>query len=187
MWLHHFCQAEAAGRLIRHVVVSERDGVRPRTGAHPPPPSASPHAPSRIGPGAPRGASFRATATAAVNESVLRQMAAEIREEIPEAEVRLFGSHARGDARPDSDIDLLIKVSDDWLSQHNRFEVLDRLRWRLSQPIGRWICRITGHFTSRSLLQVLEGELLEAEPYDLVVLDEAHHVLTRQENNKGEP
>lgn len=69
-----------------------------------------------------------------VNEALLRQMAAEIREEIPEAEVRLFGSHARGDARPDSDIDLLITVTDDWLAQHNRFEVLDRLRWRLSQP-----------------------------------------------------
>ena len=69
-----------------------------------------------------------------VNEALLRQMAAVIREEIPEAEVRLFGSHARGDARPSSDIDLLITVTDDWLAQHNRFEVLDRLRWRLSQP-----------------------------------------------------
>ena len=48
--------------------------------------------------------------------------------------VLLFGSRARGDGRPDSDIDLLITVTDDWLAQHNRFEVLDRLRWRLSQP-----------------------------------------------------
>ncbi|MFM9088763.1 MAG: nucleotidyltransferase domain-containing protein [Cyanobium sp.] len=32
---------------------------------------------------------------------------------MPEAEVRLFGSHARGDARPDSDIDLLITVPDE--------------------------------------------------------------------------
>ncbi|MBM5818037.1 MAG: nucleotidyltransferase domain-containing protein [Cyanobacteria bacterium K_Offshore_surface_m2_239] len=76
----------------------------------------------------------RATPTATLTEALLRQLAAEIREEIPEAEVRLFGSRARGDARPDSDIDLLITVSDDWLAQHNRFEVLDRLRWRLSQP-----------------------------------------------------
>ena len=74
------------------------------------------------------------TTPATVSEAQLRQLAAEIRAEIPEAEVRLFGSHARGDARPDSDIDLLITVSDDWLAQHNRFEVLDRLRWRLSQP-----------------------------------------------------
>ena len=69
-----------------------------------------------------------------VNEALLRQMAAEIRQEIPEAEVRLFGSHARGAARADSDIDLLITVPDGWLAKHNRFEVLDRLRWRLSDP-----------------------------------------------------
>ena len=70
-----------------------------------------------------------------VNKALLRQMAAQIREEIPGAEVRLFGSHARGQVRPDSDIDLLITVTDDWLRHHNRFEVLDRLRWRLSQPL----------------------------------------------------
>lgn len=61
-------------------------------------------------------------------------MAAEIRSEIPGAEVRLFGSWARGDARADSDVDLLITVSDDWLADHDRWEVLNRLRWRLSQP-----------------------------------------------------
>ena len=42
------------------------------------------------------------------SESLLQQMAAEIQQEIPGAEVRLFGSHARGEARPDSDIDLLL-------------------------------------------------------------------------------
>ena len=69
-----------------------------------------------------------------VNEALLRQLADEIRKEIPKAEVRLFGSRARGEARPDSDIDLLITVTDDRLADHNRFEVLDRLRWRLSEP-----------------------------------------------------
>jgi len=68
-------------------------------------------------------------------EQLLLQMAAEIREEIPGAEVRLFGSHARGEARPGSDIDLLITVSDEWLADHDRWAVLDRLRWRLSQPL----------------------------------------------------
>jgi len=75
-----------------------------------------------------------ATPENTVNKALLQQIASEIRAEIPGAEVRLFGSHARGNARPGSDIDLLITVTDDWLAQHNRFEVLDRLRWRLSEP-----------------------------------------------------
>ena len=77
----------------------------------------------------------KASPKATVSEAQLQQMAAEILLEIPDAEVRLFGSHARGEASSDSDIDLLITVTDDWLSHHNRFEVLDRLRWRLSQPL----------------------------------------------------
>ncbi|MEY4359744.1 MAG: hypothetical protein RLZZ631_1230 [Cyanobacteriota bacterium] len=74
------------------------------------------------------------TPTAAITNPQLRQMAAEICQEIPGAEVRLFGSRARGEARPDSDVDLLITVSDQWLAHHDRWAVLDRLRWRLSQP-----------------------------------------------------
>lgn len=69
---------------------------------------------------------------AAISELQLQQMAAEIRDEIPGAEVRLFGSHARGEARSDSDVDLLITASDSWLSQHNRFDTLGRLWRRLS-------------------------------------------------------
>jgi predicted nucleotidyltransferase len=80
-------------------------------------------------------------------------MAAEIREEIPDAEVRLFGSHARGDARPTSDVDLMITVSDDWYATHNRFEVLDRLRWRLSQPL----CPVDLLLFSRSQVEQRQG------------------------------
>ncbi len=68
-----------------------------------------------------------------INEDLLRQMAAEIREEIPEAEVRLFGSHARGDARPSSDVDLMITVSDDWYATHNWSEVLGQLWNKLAR------------------------------------------------------
>lgn len=68
-----------------------------------------------------------------VNQALLLQMAAEIREEIPEAEVRLFGSHARGNARPGSDVDLMITVGDDWYAQHNRFEVLGQLWNKLAR------------------------------------------------------
>ena len=46
-----------------------------------------------------------------VSQHQLQYMAAEIHEEMPGAEVCLFGSHARGEARPDSDIDLLIAAS----------------------------------------------------------------------------
>jgi predicted nucleotidyltransferase len=66
---------------------------------------------------------------ASVSEAQLQRIAAEIHQEIPGAEVRLFGSHARGVARPDSDIDLLITANDSWLAQHNRFDTLGRL-WR---------------------------------------------------------
>ena len=62
-------------------------------------------------------------------EQRLQQMAAEIQLQIPGAEVRLFGSRARGEATPDSDIDLLITVSDDWLAAHDRLQVLASL-WR---------------------------------------------------------
>jgi predicted nucleotidyltransferase len=74
------------------------------------------------------------TAPAASIEDRLAAMAREIQAVIPGAEVRLFGSWARGTARPDSDIDLLITVTDDWLAGHDRYRMLDRLRWRLSGP-----------------------------------------------------
>ncbi len=69
------------------------------------------------------------TPSAAISEALLQQMAAEIQREIPGAEVLLFGSHARGEAGPESDLDLLITANDGWLAQHSRFETLGRL-WR---------------------------------------------------------
>ena len=70
----------------------------------------------------------------AVTDAQLQAMAAEICQVIPGAEVRLFGSRARGEAGPGSDVDLLITVSDQWLVENDRWAVLDRLRWQLSQP-----------------------------------------------------
>ena len=69
------------------------------------------------------------TPSTTITEAQLQQMAAEIHQEIPEAEVRLYGSHARGDARPSSDEDLMIIVMDAWYAQHNWFETLGLL-WR---------------------------------------------------------
>jgi predicted nucleotidyltransferase len=61
-------------------------------------------------------------------------MAAHIRQLIPGAEVRLFGSHARGQARPDSDVDLLITAPDSCLVQCDRFALLAELWGAVAQP-----------------------------------------------------
>ena len=70
------------------------------------------------------------------SETVIDQrlsgMAATIRSQIPGAQVRLFGSWARGQAGPESDIDLLITVPDAWLDQHNRWRTLSELRRSLA-------------------------------------------------------
>lgn len=68
----------------------------------------------------------------AIGEEQLLAMAAAIRAEIPDAEVRLFGSRARGEARPDSDVDLLITAPDAWLARQDRWALLGRLWNRLS-------------------------------------------------------
>ena len=48
---------------------------------------------------------------------------------IPEAQVRLFGSRARGTARSDFDMDLLITVPNHWRAGRDRVRVLGAL-WR---------------------------------------------------------
>ena len=68
-----------------------------------------------------------AAASVVIGEAQLQQMAAEIRGLIPAVEVRLFGSRARGDARPDSDVDLMITVDDAWYRGQNRFDTLGTL------------------------------------------------------------
>lgn len=67
-----------------------------------------------------------------VDEPLLRMIAAEIQAAIPGAEVRLFGSRARGTQRPDSDLDLLVTVPDEWLASHSRLEETDALGWKLA-------------------------------------------------------
>jgi predicted nucleotidyltransferase len=61
-------------------------------------------------------------------------MAAAIRRLIPAAEVHLFGSRARGQAGPDSDVDLLITAPHAWLASRDRFALLADLWGAVAQP-----------------------------------------------------
>ena len=72
--------------------------------------------------------------TAAPIEQRLTAMVAGIRKLIPAAEMVLFGSRARGQAHPDSDVDLLITAPDPWLAQHDRFVLLGELWDPVAQP-----------------------------------------------------
>jgi hypothetical protein len=67
---------------------------------------------------------------------------------IPEAQVRLFGSRARGTSRPDSDVDLLITVPDD------RVRVLGDL-WR----------QYSSHRLPLDLLLYTETEVSQRQQY----------------------
>jgi predicted nucleotidyltransferase len=63
-----------------------------------------------------------------------RTMAAAIRQLLPEAEIRLFGSRARGEANPASDIDLLITAPDQALAGKDRFSLLNQLWGAVARP-----------------------------------------------------
>jgi hypothetical protein len=75
-----------------------------------------------------------------VDEPLLRTIAAEIQAVIPGSEVRLYSfgeasgycSRARGTARPDSVLDLLVTVPDAWLATHSRLEERGDLSWKLA-------------------------------------------------------
>jgi len=82
---------------------------------------------------------------------------------IPEAQVRLFGSRARGTPRPDSDVDLLITVPDPWLAGHNRVHVLGDL-WR----------RFSSHQLPLDLLLYSESEVRERQQYRSAVTTQAY-------------
>ncbi|WP_411870043.1 nucleotidyltransferase domain-containing protein [Vulcanococcus limneticus] len=98
-----------------------------------------------------------------VDEPLLRTITAEIQAAIPGAEVRLFGSRARGTARPDSDLDLLVTVPDAWLASHSRFEETGDLSRKLAQ-----------HRIPIDLLVYSHAEVRDRRQYSQHVVTEAY-------------
>ncbi len=82
---------------------------------------------------------------------------------IPEAQVRMFGSRARGTAHADSDLDLLITVPDQWLASHDRVCVLGGL-WR------QWSSRQL----PLDLLLYSESEICQRQQYRGAVTTQAY-------------
>ena len=84
----------------------------------------------------PSADSFRpSSSTDVVDEPLPRNIGAENQAAIPGAEMRLnscgdafgYGFRARGNVRPESDLDLLVTVPEAWLASHSRLEETDAL------------------------------------------------------------
>lgn len=61
------------------------------------------------------------------DEALLHQMVEAIVREVSPETIILFGSRARGDARPDSDVDLLVVEAEPFLPQRSRRKEAARL------------------------------------------------------------
>ncbi len=102
-------------------------------------------------------------ASAITVDSRISAIASGIALAIPEAQVRLFGSRARGTARPDSDVDLLITVPDQWLAGRDRVRVLGAL-WR----------QHSSHRLPLDLLLYSESEVSQRQQYRSAVTTQAY-------------
>ena len=105
----------------------------------------------------------------AVTETILDEIVQKLVHEIAPEKIYLFGSRGRGDARPDSDVDLLIIENEPFGPGHSRKRELARIRrvlssFRISKDIlvysqdeiVKWQHSVN-HIISRSLR---EGRLL---------------------------
>ncbi len=62
-----------------------------------------------------------------VSDEILAEMVQAIVREVDPERVYLFGSRARGEAREDSDVDLLIVEREPFGPQHSRFQEINRV------------------------------------------------------------
>lgn len=73
-----------------------------------------------------------------MEESFLQEMTSAIVEEVDPDEIILFGSHAQGRARPDSDLDLLVVLPDSEKTRFRRRRITGDLYRRLARyPVGK--------------------------------------------------
>ena len=70
----------------------------------------------------------------------------------------VFGSVARGDDTPDSDIDLLYRVEDPFLSRNRGFDMFSRLE-EIKQEIMTALCRKVDLAPVNSVNQILNQEI----------------------------
>ena len=109
----------------------------------------------------------------AITEKTLHEMVQTLVQDIAPEQIYLFGSHAHGTARPDSDVDLLIVESDPFGPHRSRRQELARIRRALSpfripkdilvysrEEIAQWQHAVN-HIISRCLR---EGKLLYERP-----------------------
>jgi predicted nucleotidyltransferase len=99
------------------------------------------------------------------DESVLQEMVRRLVEAIDPDRIILFGSRARGDARPDSDVDLLV-IKDSTEPPHRRsipaYRALGRIPaptdilWRTPQEVEDW-AGVRSYVTTRA---IREGKVL---------------------------
>ena len=114
-------------------------------------------------------------------EQRLLAMAAAIRRLIPDPVVRLYscgeafgyGSRARGEAGPDSDVDLLITAPDAWLASRDRFALLADLWGAVAQP--DLSVDLVLHSSSEASRRALQpGSLVQTAMREGVRLDGGH-------------
>jgi uncharacterized protein len=68
-----------------------------------------------------------------VDDTLLQQITQAIVEAVHPVKILLFGSRARGDNRPDSDLDLLIIVARPFSPEYSRWELLKKIRQAIRQ------------------------------------------------------
>lgn len=94
-------------------------------------------------------------------DSIIRALNAQASKlrELGVRRIGVFGSHARGDARLDSDIDILVEMADE---HYTLFELLD-VRFHLQEIFGRGVDAVPADSIRPEFEQLILQEVVYAE------------------------